>query len=26
MKKYLGEVIGTFFFVLAIGLAVKFGA
>jgi len=26
MKKYLGEVIWTFFFVLAIGLAVKFGA
>lgn len=25
MKKYLGEAIGTFFFVLSIGLAVKFG-
>jgi aquaporin Z len=25
MKKYLGEVLGTFFFVLSIGLAVQFG-
>jgi hypothetical protein len=25
MKKYLGELLGTFFFVLSIGLAVKFG-
>jgi aquaporin Z len=25
MKKYVGEALGTFFFVLSIGLAVKFG-